>query len=207
MTYAMPPHSCPEGTYAVASTGSDSDSGSHGDGSHSHDSSAPAPTAPPHAPGGGFDFKADGAEFIGGGGNGWFTFAMTVRIFSHYYSLVGGNSVLFSTEMTSCTTVSVSATDEAQASKFMSSYTATATFAAPTETSTYYPPADAAGSFVPGSSFPTPTATATGGWKYGNGTATKAPSPVVTAGASSLGSFGGFAAMAAFVLCMVALLI
>jgi hypothetical protein len=137
---------------------------------------------------------------------------MTVRIFSHYYSLVGGSSVLFSTETTSCTTVSVSATDEAQASKVLSSYTATATFAAPTETTIYphpypYPTADVVGSFVPGSSFPTRTATATGGWKYGNGTATKALGPVVTAGASSLGSFGRVAAgMVAFVLGMVALM-
>jgi hypothetical protein len=60
---------------------------------------------------------------------------MTYRFLSHWYSNVDhSSSVLISTEVTSCTTVSVSATDEAHASQLFSSYTATAALPVATET-------------------------------------------------------------------------
>lgn len=116
---------------------------------------------------------------------------MTFRFFSHFYSFDHASSWLVSTEMTSCTTVSVSATNEAQASEYFSSYTATAVLATPTEAHTHAP-AEVVETLVPVVTVPAPAAT--GDWKPVNGTvgtATRVPSPVVTAGAARPGGFGG----------------
>ncbi|KAK4033555.1 hypothetical protein C8A01DRAFT_49900 [Parachaetomium inaequale] len=182
MSYAMGPETCPEGSTPMpaAGSGSENDSGSDQDsgfdsagGAQSHDACAPATTAPPHhhsAPPGDV-----GADFIGFGFD-WYTWAMTFHFPTQWYSLVDQTSwVLLSSEIMSCTTVSVSATDAAQASAIFSSYSASAVLAAPTETHA-------------------PTPASTGTWMPENGTvwtATRLPSPVVTAGAASLGGFGG----------------
>jgi hypothetical protein len=103
--------------------------------------------------------------------------------------------------------VSVSATDAAQATAIFSSYSATAVLAIPTETHAAAP-VDGAGSLAPVVAAPTPAST--GGWKPENvtvGTATRLPSPVVTAGAASFGELGGIiVGMAAFVLGVAVLL-
>ena len=120
---------------------------------------------------------------------------MTYHFFSQYYSFDHSSSVLVSTVMTQCTTVSVSATDAAQASEFFSSFSATAVLAVPTEAplptqgvvggvDNMAPPA------VTSTTVPVPAAT--GPYNYGSengtaGTVTRVPEPVVTAGAAKLG--------------------
>jgi hypothetical protein len=123
----MPGEACSEGAHSLPTAAAGSGPGR----SHSHDADAPDVTAPPHR-GSGSDVP--GVDFVGSGSN-WYTFAMTHRFLSHWYSNVDhSSSVLVSTEVTSCTTVSVSATDEAHASHLFSSYTATAALPVATQT-------------------------------------------------------------------------
>ncbi|KAK3291429.1 uncharacterized protein B0H64DRAFT_427037 [Chaetomium fimeti] len=202
-SYALGPETCPEGTTPLPAPGFSPGSGgnhgsdSAGDGAgpeaHSHDASAPSTTAPPHP-------HPDplgpdvGPDFLGFGSN-WYTFSMTFHFLSHWYSLVDHtSSVLVSGEILSCSTVSVSATDAAQASAIFNSISASAALAAPTETQTLLPvpketqaalappvetqapaapppPIDAVGSLAPviPAVSPTPPVSlapaATGGWK------------------------------------------
>ena len=126
----MPGEACSEGAHPLptAATGSDPSR------SHSHNAHAPDVTTPLHRDSGS---DVPGVDFLGFGSN-WYTFAMTYRFLSHWYSNVDhSSSVLVSTEATSCTTVSVSATDEAHASQLFSSYTATATLPVATDTHTH----------------------------------------------------------------------
>jgi hypothetical protein len=142
---------------------------------------------------------------------------MTYRFFSHYYLSDYSSSVLASTEVTHCTIVSVSATDEAQASEFFSSFSATAVLASPTHEPAPGPTQAPAGAVdtmapvVPPSSVaPVPIPAATSPYDYkpdykpengSFGTATTAPAPVVTAGAARLGRIGALAAgMAVFLM-------
>ncbi len=125
-------------------------------------------------------------------GADWYTFAMTYQFFSQYYSSDQSSSVLVSTLVTHCTTVSVSATDEAQASEFFSSFSATAVLAAPTEAPLpTQGPAGGVDNMAPPAVTRTavPVPAATGPYNYGPengtaGTATRVPEPVVTAGAA-----------------------
>ncbi len=119
---------------------------------------------------------------------------MTYHFFSQYYSFDHSSSVLVSTVMTQCTTVSVSATDAAQASEFFSSFSATAVLAVPTETP--LPTQGAVGGVnmappaVTSTAVPVPAATSPYNYGSENGTAgtvTRVPEPVVTAGAAKLG--------------------
>lgn len=189
MSYALGSETCPQGSEPLAATGPgpESHSGPGLGGAHRPDAQPPATTPPPSPiPG----LGVPSVDFLGVGSQ-WYTFAMTFRFFSHFYSFDHASSWLVSTEMTSCTTVSVSATNEAQAGEYLSSFTATAVLATPTEAHTHAP-ANVVETLVPVVTVPAPAAT--GDWKPANGTvgtATRVPSPVVTAGAARLGSFGG----------------
>ncbi|KAH6617631.1 hypothetical protein F5144DRAFT_552055 [Chaetomium tenue] len=246
-TYALGAETCPEGVSALPGAGSgfgsgsgghpDSDSagGPGGPGAQSQDASDPSTTSPPHP-------HPDplgpdvGPDFLGFGSN-WYTFSMTFHFLSHWYSFIDHtSSVLVSSEILSCSTVSVSATDAAEASAIFSSISATAALAAPTETQALLPvpneaqapsafpvethapvapppPVDAVGSLVsvdPVASDP-PAPTATGGWRQPAngtvGTAKPPPNLVVTAGSSRIRGFGGVVVgVAALVLGKVVLL-
>ncbi|KAH6842205.1 hypothetical protein B0I37DRAFT_435481 [Chaetomium sp. MPI-CAGE-AT-0009] len=215
-SYALGPETCPEGTTPLPAAGSNPGSADNrgpnsagdfgGPGGQSNDASAPSTTTPPHP-------HPDplgpdvGPDFLGFGSN-WYTFSMTFHFLSHWYSLVDHtSSVLVSSEILSCSTVSVSATDAAQASAIFSSISATAALPVPTETQALLPvsiethstlappvetqapaapppPLDAVGNLAPvvpslsSASAVFPTPAATGGWKQlKNGTVATAKPP------------------------------
>ncbi|KAL2133665.1 hypothetical protein VTI74DRAFT_1943 [Chaetomium olivicolor] len=200
VSYAEAGESCPDDTFptATASAGSNPGYGHP----HSVGVASPAPTGPPHEhehP----DVPGPGIDFLGFGSN-WYTFAMTFHFVSKYYSLLDdSSSILCSTEVAATTTVSVSATDEAQASQCLSSITATLpteVFPTQTEAPVYVQPSvyvESPGSVESvWSHVHVPTATGSSIFKGTNetvGSATRVPNAVVTAGAQAVSVLGGVA--------------
>lgn len=149
---------------------------------------APAPTPLPH---GAPNTGPHSAELVGSSSH-WYTFVMTYYLASHFTTYEHSSPVVVSTQVESCATVSVSATDAAQASAHLSSYTATALLPVPTPHS---PP-------------PVATGTVVGKPAAGNETVptgTRGHGPVVTAGAARVGGVG--AAVAVLVLGVAAMLV
>ncbi len=174
------------------------------------DEAAPPAITPPPSLVPGLDLPS--VDFLGFGAN-LYTFAMTYHFFSQYYSFGQGSSVLVSTVVTHCTIVSVSATDEAQASEFFSSFSATVVPAVPTEAPLpNQGPAGGVDNMAPPAvtSTAVPVPAATGPYYYGPenatvGTATRLPEPVVTAGAAKLG--GAVAGMVVLVMGVAAVVV
>ena len=183
-----PPSGTPGGHPGSSPGGSTSDSS----GGTPVDEATPPTLTPPPSLVPGLDVPS--VDFLGSGAD-WYTFAMTYHFFSQYYSFDHSSSVLVSTVMTQCTTVSVSATDEAQASEFFSSFSATAVLAVPTEAPLpTQGPVGGVGNTAPpavtSTAVPVPAATRPYNSGPENGTAgnaTRVPGPVVTAGAAKLG--------------------
>ncbi len=168
----------PYGSNPYAGNPSDAH-GSHNSFGGSAGSFAPAPTPVPHPAG-------PSASLIGSSSH-WYTFVVTYYLASHVTTYSHSSPVVVPTQVESCATVSVSATDAAQASAHLSSYTATATGLPP-----YSPPPAAAATGKPVGNETAPTGT------RGHG-------PVVAAGAASVGGAG--AAVAVLVLGVAAMMV
>ncbi|KAK3898693.1 hypothetical protein C8A05DRAFT_37709 [Staphylotrichum tortipilum] len=135
-------------------------------------------------------YHAPSAELVGSSSH-LYTFVMTYHLASHFTTYEHSLPVVVSTQVESCATVTVSATDAAQASVHLSSYTATALLPVPTPHS---PPPAATGPVV--------------GKPVGNETVptgTRGHGPVVTAGAARVGAVG--AAVAGLVLGLAAMMV
>ncbi|EXK77784.1 hypothetical protein FOQG_17516 [Fusarium oxysporum f. sp. raphani 54005] len=142
-TYAMPPDNCPDGTQPITTAGD-------GGGSTAIE---PLPTT-------------DVLNEV------WYTAEITWYYWYYYYTFIDVSTVFTSIKYTSVTTVSLTATDSAQASSLFNEFSATAIFPTPTQTTTAL-----SGSVT--KSTPPVTMTATSN----NTVSTSKPTAVVAAGA------------------------
>ncbi|KAM5526578.1 hypothetical protein FOXYSP1_21020 [Fusarium oxysporum f. sp. phaseoli] len=142
-TYVMPPDNCPDGTQPITTAGD-------GGGSTAIE---PLPTT-------------DVLNEV------WYTTEFTWYYWYYYYTFIDVSTVFTSIEYTSVTTLSITATDSAQASSLFNEFSATAIFPTPTQTTTAL-----SGSVT--KSTPPMTMTATSD----NTVSTSKPTAVVAAGA------------------------
>ncbi|KAK3316972.1 hypothetical protein B0H66DRAFT_641708 [Apodospora peruviana] len=166
LTYVMPPRTCPDGQEALTTAGV-----------------VPTITAPPPPP------PAASTTIID---YVWYTYTYTWYYWYYYYIYIDITSTqLVSTQVSSVTTLSVSATDSAAASSYFAGFTATAVFPTPTQTATPIsaPPVAPSETFSSFFSASSVVIYPTGGSGNGSSNATittGAPTSIVTAGASKV---------------------
>lgn len=164
-TYVMPPRTCPQGQTPLATA--------------TIEDPAPTITTPPATTITVIDYT-------------WYTFTVTYYYYYTYYTIIDATtSILYSTRLTSFTTVSLTATDSAAATSLFDEYSKTVILPTPTQTESIVTPIET----VTVESEPTTTASFTVSTSAVNGTISlvlpTSTSSVVQAGAGRNGAVGG----------------